>query len=140
MYRRALLTSLAPVLAGCSLAPSEPSTASYPTTRPNVFISFDWHPDRSALDVTFERGNRLTTENTGRLAIVTPDLDDRETAWVGPTQTNPRASFPLTPEATVTHEIPRPARTRVVWDGPGERKGVAVAVWRPETGSGETDG
>mgnify|MGYP006275233059 FL=1 len=140
VYRRALLTSLTPALTGCSLAPSEPSTASYPTTSPNIFISFEWHPDQSALTVTFERGNQLTTENTSRLAIITPDVGDGETVWVGPAQTNPIASFPLTPKATVTHEIPRRALTRVVWSTPEQRGPREVAVWRPKTESTETDG
>ncbi|WP_139042977.1 hypothetical protein [Halorubrum tropicale] len=140
MYRRALLASLATSLAGCSLAPSEPPPASYPRTRPNIFISFDWDPDRSALSVSFEGGNRLTAENTDRLTIVTPDLDDSETIWVGPAETNAKASFPLTPETAVTHELPRPASTNVYWFEPGEGDEELVARWDPEIESTEVDG
>lgn len=64
MRRRALLASLFPAVAGCSLAPSGPSTDQYPSSGPNVFASFEWVPARSALIVTFDRGNRVTAENT----------------------------------------------------------------------------
>lgn len=133
MYRRSLLTTLVPALAGCSLAPSDPSTESYPTSGPNIFASFDWNPDRSALTVTFERGNRVTAENTGRLSVVTPDATDVETVWVGHDGTNSTAAFPLTPGATLAHEIPEPAKTRLVWVAPERRRSKVVAVWRPET-------
>jgi len=103
-------------------------------------MSFDWAPDQSALSVTFESGNRLTAENTGRLTIVTPNLEDSETIWVGPTETNSKASFPLTPETSVTHEISRPASTNVFWFEPGEGDEELVARWNPETESAEVDG
>jgi len=103
-------------------------------------MSFDWAPDQSALSVTFESGNRLTAENTGRLTIVTSNLEDSETIWVGPTETNSKASFPLTPETSVTHEISRPASTNVFWFEPGEGDEELVARWNPETESAEVDG
>ena len=139
LCRRALLTMLAPALAGCSLTPSEPSTDSYPTSNPNIFTSFDWHPDRSTLTITFDRGNRLTTENTERLAVVTEDVDDCETVWVGPPEANPTAAFPLTPGATVTHELPAPAVTRLVWTPTGQSSSRPVAVWHPEVEMGGTN-
>ena len=103
-------------------------------------MSFDWDPDQSALSVSFEGGNRLTAENTGRLTIVTPDLDDSETIWVGPPETNSKASFPLTPETSVTHEIPRPASTNVFWFEPEKRDEELVAYWDPETEPAKVDG
>ncbi|WP_434521245.1 hypothetical protein [Halorubrum sp. AS12] len=132
MRRRALLTMLAPAFAGCSLAPSGPSTESYPATNPNIFASFDWDPDRSTLTVTFERGNRLTAENTERLAVVTEDGDGGETVWVGPEGTDPAAAFPLSPGATVAHELSTPARTHLDWTPAGESSWMPVAVWNPE--------
>jgi hypothetical protein len=137
VHRRALLTTLVPALAGCSLAPSGPSTDPYPTSGPNVFVSFDWHPDQSALTVTFDRGNRVTAENTSRLSVVTPDADDTETVWVDRDSTDSAAAFPLTPGVTLTHEIPEPAMTRVVWVAPERSTSRAVAVWRPETATRE---
>jgi len=135
VHRRALLTTLVPALAGCSLAPSSPSTEPYPTSGPNVFVSFDWNPDQSALTVTFDRGNRVTAKNTSRLSVVTPGADDTETVWFNHDSTDSDAAFPLTPGATLTHEIPEPAMTRVVWVAPERNRSRAVAVWRPETGS-----
>ena len=137
MHRRALLTTLVPALAGCSLAPSSPSTDPYPTSGPNIFVSFDWNPDQSALTVTFDRGNRVTAENTRRLSVVTPDVDHTETIWVDRDGTDSAAAFPLTPGATLTHEIPKPAMTRIVWVAPERNRSRAVAVWRPEAGSSE---
>ena len=130
--RRALLTILTPAFAGCSLMPSEPSTDSYPVTNPNIFISFDWHPDRSTLTITFDRGNRLTTENTERLVVVTETADVGDPVWVGPTETNPASAFPLTPRAMVTHELPTPARTRLIWTPTGQLSPRPIAVWSPE--------
>jgi hypothetical protein len=135
--RRALLTTggaiLTTVLAGCSLAPSGPSTESYPTSAPNVFASFDWNPDRSTLIVTFDRGNRLTAENTGRLRVVTPDPERVETVWVDRGDTDTASEFPLTPGATLRHKIPAPETTHVVWEGPEQQNTLSVAEWHPET-------
>lgn len=125
---------LAPALAGCSLAPSGPAPESYPTTDPNLLTSFDWNADRSTLTVTFDRGNRLTAENTDRLAVVTDGGDGGETVWVGPDEADPVASFPLTPGATVTHELSPPATTLLLWTPPGPPSAELVATWRPETG------
>ncbi len=132
MNRRSLLVALAPGLAGCSLAPSGPSTESYPTSAPNIFASFDWDSDQSALIVTFDRGNPVTPENTGRLVVVTPDADGVETVWVDRGDTDTAAAFPLTPGATLRHEIPSPATTRVVWEGP-EQHTRMVGGWQPAT-------
>ncbi|WP_147441205.1 hypothetical protein [Halorubrum sp. Atlit-26R] len=135
--RRALLTTggaiLTTALAGCSLAPSGPSTESYPTSAPNVFAAFDWDPDRSTLIITFDRGNRLTAENTGRLHVVTPDPERVETVWVDPGDTDTASEFPLTPGATLRHRIPAPETTHVVWEGPEQQDTLAVAEWHPET-------
>lgn len=139
MYRRSLLVALVPALAGCSLAPSAPSTESYPTSGPNVFASFDWNPDRSTLTVRFDRGNRVTAENTGRLAVVTPDANDVETVWVAAADTTSTSAFPLTPGTTLAHEISEPATTRLVWTAPEQRVSRVVAVWQPETPTSGAD-
>ena len=130
--RRSLLVALAPGLAGCSFAPSGPSTESYPASAPNIFASFEWDSDQSALIVTFDRGNRVTAENTRRLVVVTPDADGIETVWVDRGGTDTASQFPLTPGATLRHEIPAPATTRVVWEGP-EQNTRLVGVWQPAT-------
>ncbi|WP_225336162.1 hypothetical protein [Halomicrobium urmianum] len=141
MYRRALLASLFSAFAGCSLAPSGPSTGQYPTSGPNIFVSFDWNPDRRELTVTFDRGNRVTAANTSRLAVVTPDAESTETVWVADdTAAESVAEFPLTPGATVTHEIPEPAMTRLVWVAPDRVRSMAIDVWRPETDTSGADG
>ncbi|CDK41028.1 hypothetical protein [Halorubrum sp. AJ67] len=132
MYRRSLLVALTPALAGCSLTPTGPLTESYPTSAPNVFASFDWDPDRSVLIVTFDRGNRLTAENTGRLSVITPDPEGVETVWVDRDDTDTASEFPLTPGATLHHEISAPATTHVVWEGPEQQNSQAVGNWRPE--------
>jgi hypothetical protein len=137
MHRRAALASLASALAGCSLAPGGPSTAGYPTSGPNLFVSFAWDLDQSALTVRFDRGSRVTAANTNRLAVVTPEAD-AETVWVAD-GTASAAEFPLTPGATVTHDLPQPADTRLVWEAPDRNASRAVAVWRPETGTPEAD-
>ena len=137
MYRRSLFAALVPTLAGCSLAPSDPSTEAYPTSGPNIFVSFDWDPDRSTLIVTFDRGNRVTPENTGRLFAVTPDANDVETVWVDRDGTNSVSEFPLTPGATLIHEIPEPRKTRLVWVAPEQQASRVVAVWQLETSSPE---
>lgn len=138
MNRRALLAALSPALAGCSLAPSGPSTDSYPTSGPNVFASFDWRPDRSELAVTFDRGNRVTAENTNRLLVRTSGADAAETVWVAREDaTDPVATFPLEPGATLTHELAEPATTHLVWESPDRNASRAVAVWQPES---ETSG
>jgi hypothetical protein len=102
-----------------------------------MFASFDWNPDRSTLVVTFDRGNRLTAENTARLSAVTPDANDVETVWVDHDSTNSASEFPLTPGATLTHEIPEPAMTRLLWVAPDQRASRVVAVWRPEASAPE---
>ncbi|RLM87994.1 hypothetical protein D3D02_13750 [Halobellus sp. Atlit-38R] len=83
--------------------------------------------------MTFDRGNRVTVENTSRLSVITPDADDTETVWVDRDSTDSAAAFPLTPGATLTHEIPEPAMTRMVWVAPERNTSRAVAVWRPGT-------
>jgi hypothetical protein len=98
-----------------------------------VFVSFDWDPDRSALTVTFDYGNRVTAGNTGRLSAVTPGANDAETVWVGRDAAESASDFPLTPGATLTHAVSDPARTRLIWVAPERRTSRAVAVWRPET-------
>lgn len=133
MYRRALLATVVSALAGCSLAPSGPSTDSYPTSGPNVFASFDWDPDQSALTVTFDRGNRVTAENTGRLYVVTPAAENRETVWVDSGDADAAAALPLTPGATLTHELPEPATTELVWEASERPESRLVDVWRPAT-------
>ena len=139
MYRRSLLVTLVPTLAGCSLAPSGPSSDLYPISGPNIFVSFDWDPNRSALIVSFDRGNRVTAENTGRLSIVTPEADDTKTVWVDRDNSTATSEFPLTPGATLTHEIPEPATTRLVWVAPERNTSRAVAIWRSETTTSEAD-
>jgi hypothetical protein len=140
MQRRALLASLLPALAGCSLAPSSPSAEPYPTSGPNVFASFDWRPGRSELVVEFVRGNRVTAENTGRLSVRTPDADDARTVWVDSGDApDPAAAFPLAPGATLTHEIPEPATTRLVWVAPDHVASRVVGVWRPDAATSGAD-
>jgi hypothetical protein len=134
MHRRALLASLAPAFAGCSLAPSGPSTDPYPTSGPNVFASFEWRPERSELRVTFDRGNRITAENTGRLVVTTSAPDVTDTVWVArDDDADPVAAFPLEPGAAVTHELPEPARTYLAWEAPEGNASRAVGAWQPET-------
>jgi len=139
VHRRALLATLVP-LSGCLLTPSGPSTTAYPTSGPNIFATIDWDSDREALRVTFDRGNRVTAENTGRLFVVTPGADGVETVWVDRHGTDSVGEFPLTPGATLTHETPEPATTRLVWVGPERQTSRAVAVWRPETSTPGADG
>jgi hypothetical protein len=134
MRRRTLLASALPALAGCSLAPSGPSTAEYPASGPNIFASFDWDADRSVLVTTFDRGNRITAANTSRLAVVTTGSEGRETVWVDRAgDAEPAAEFPLVPGATLRHEVTEPAATRLVWEAPVGHASRAVAVWDPET-------
>jgi len=138
--RRTLLTTggtaLATALAGCSLAPSEPSTDSYPASTPNMFFSFDWNSERSTLTVRFDRGNRLTTSNTERVAILSENDDEAETVWIGPEAANPMAAFPLTPNSTVVHELPTPAETVIYWTPAGESSLLPINVWYPEEETG----
>jgi hypothetical protein len=90
--------------------------------------------------VTFDRGNRVTAENTGRLFAVTPDANDAETVWVDRDDTNAASEFPLTPGATLTHEIPEPTTTRLVWIGPEQSASRLVAAWQPATApSGDSE-
>jgi hypothetical protein len=101
-----------------------------------MFTSFDWDPERSRLTVTFDRGNHITAKNTSRLFAVTPHPDDVETVWVDTKSTTSVSEFPLTPGATLAHEIPEPARTRVVWVAPEAQSSRVVAVWQPQSSGG----
>lgn len=101
-----------------------------------MFTSFDWRPDRSTLTVTFDRGNHITAENTGRLFAVTPNPDEVETVWVDSNSTNSASEFPLTPGATLAHEISEPAETMVVWVAPEAQSTRVIAVWRPQSSGG----
>lgn len=134
--RRAFLTTggtvLGTALAGCSLAPSKPSTDSYPASPPNMFFSFDWHSERSTLTVRFDRGNRLTVSSTERVAIVSENDDEEETVWIGPEEANPVTAFPLSPKSTVAHELSTPAETVVYWTPAGESSLLPIDVWYPE--------
>lgn len=143
MYRRALLAGLPTALAGCSLAPAGPTTERYPATPPNVFAEFAWHPEPSSFTVTFTKGNRLTPENTGMLAVVTESSDGYErTVWVATDEALAAddlaadaavADFPLAPGAELTHSVPEKAHIRLVWVSPDENRSMAVANWVPET-------
>lgn len=135
MYRRALLTTIVLPLAGCSFAPSDPSTNSYPFSGPNIFASFDWDSSRNTLTVVFERGNRVTPENTGQLSVLTPNADDAETVWVDGDSTNSYSTFPVVPGDVLTHEIPEPATTRLLWIHPEQHTSRVVEIWEPETES-----
>jgi len=136
MRRRALLAALPTALAGCSAVPTGPSTDAYPATPPNVFTTFAWDPDRSALVVEFTRGNRLTPENTALLAVTTVDDPDDRTVWVASADADdpgdPAAEFPLSPGATLAHELPEPARCRLIWTAPDGDRSRAVDYWDPE--------
>ena len=102
-------------------------------------FSFDCDPNRSVRTVSFDRGNRVTAENTGRLTVVTPDADETKTVWVDRDSSTATSEFPLAPGATLTHEIPGPATTRLVWVAPERNTSRAVAVWRSETATSEAD-
>lgn len=136
MYRRALLAALPAAVAGCSVAPSGPSTDAYPATAPNIFVSFEWAADRSELIVEFTRGNQLTPENTGSLTIETFTDDLNQTVWIASDQASvtgdPVADFPLSPGATVAHQMSEPAQTRVVWTASDRNRSRAVRMWSPE--------
>lgn len=143
MHRRALLAALPTALAGCSLAPAGPTTERYPATPPNIFAAFAWHPESSSFTVTFTRGNRLTAENTGMLAVVTEGSEGYErTVWVATDEALAAedsaadaavADFPLEPGAELTHSVPEKTHTRLVWVSPDENRSLAVARWVPET-------
>lgn len=137
MRRRALLAALPTVLAGCSVAPAGPSTAAYSATEPNIFTSMKWDSDRSALLVEFTKGNVLTTENTGMLAVTTLIDGLNRTVWVASDEAqvseDPVATFPLSPGATLIHEMPEPAQTRLVWVAPNRNQSRAVALWSPDS-------
>ena len=143
MHRRALLAALPTALAGCSLAPRGPTTERYPATTPNIFAAFAWDPERSSFTVTFTQGNRLTPANTGMLVAVTDtDGGSERTVWVATDEAlaadgfpadAAAADFPLEPAAELTHAVPEPARTRLVWVAPDENRSMAVANWTPET-------
>ncbi|WP_284009962.1 hypothetical protein [Haloarcula pelagica] len=129
MLRRTLLTAAATTLAGCGLAPSDPSTEGYPQSPPNALFSFEWRPDESGYEVRFDRGNAMTAANTAAL-YVTSD-DDTETLWaasegsghdeIGP----PAGSFPVEPGASLLHPCKRATRLRVVWESADGDNSVA---------------
>lgn len=102
-----------------------------------MFFLFDWDSERSTLTVRFDRGNRLTTRNTERVAIVSEDGDETETVWIGPEEANPVAAFPLTPKSTVVHELSTPAETVIYWTPAGESSLLPIDVWYPAE---ETEG
>ena len=143
MFRRTLLAAATATLAGCGLAPSPPSTDGYPETPPNVFVEFGWDPDDSAYVVEFVRGNRLTADNTGALAVVVSPRDGGETVeqlWVGDPEGasgggdfgDPRTAFPLTPGARLRVAVDSPGTLRVVWTDPEAGRSRSVGQWRVE--------
>jgi hypothetical protein len=139
MQRRALLASLPTVLAGCSVAPASPSTTAYPASQPNIFVSFNWDSDRSELAVRFERGNQLTAANTALLVVRTEADTLHRTVWVASDEVSDRGdpvdTFPISPGASVIHEMPEPAAARLVWVAPDGNRSRAVAQWTPPTQS-----
>lgn len=142
MYRRTVLAAATASLAGCGLAPSPPTTDSYPETPPNAFFAFEWVPDDLAYVVEFVRGNRLTADNTGALvaAVVTPEDDaaPTERLWVGDPRANPgggdfgepRAAFPLTPGAQLRVPADSPGTARVIWTDSAANRSRSVGRWR----------
>lgn len=147
MHRRALLAALPTTLAGCSLAPDGPTTDRYPATPPNIFAEVAWQSEPSSFTVTFTRGNRLTAENTGLLAVVADGAAETErTVWVATDEAlaaddrTPAADFPLEPGAELTRSVPEKTPVRVIWVSPDENRSMAVARWTPERESTEADG
>lgn len=149
MFRRSLLAAATATLAGCGLAPSPPTTDGYPETLPNVFFTFAWDDDATAYEVSFVRGNRLTADNTGALAVVvTTDESETSTPWAGQNprdddadgQSEPRASLPLVPEATIRVPVERRGDVRVVWTAPDGTRSRLVGMWaRPEQPGATTE-
>ncbi|MBX0323918.1 hypothetical protein EGH21_12845 [Halomicroarcula sp. F13] len=130
MFRRSFLTGASAALAGCGLAPSGPSTESYPESPPNVFLSFDWRDAESAVDVTFVRGNHVTPDNTAELLVRSAE-SDRATVWVS-RERDGEAEYPLTPGATLRHSLGETADVRVVWTAPdGTNSALVAAADRP---------
>jgi hypothetical protein len=151
MRRRQVLAgaagALPAALAGCLAAP--PTTPAAPTTPPNILVEFEWLSARPAYRVTLRRGNRLTAQNTGILAVIADAVDER-TVWVrapdpdGRTDENapdPVGSFPLTPgqDTTLVQRVPGPTTIRVVWTSPDRDSSVNVDVWRLEDQPIEVD-
>ncbi|WP_276272738.1 hypothetical protein [Haloarcula litorea] len=135
MYRRALLAALPATLAGCGLAPSGPTTESYPSSPPNVLLGYDWRDGGSTCEVRFERGNRVTTENTGALLVGSVDADGR-TVWVGG-EGDAAAEFPLSPGDSLTHALGLGTGVRVVWQAPsGDRSVLLGRSERPTPATG----
>ncbi|WP_254279103.1 hypothetical protein [Haloarcula marina] len=128
MFRRSFLTAASVTLAGCGLAPSPPSTESYPESPPNVLLSFAWDPERSVHEIRFSRGSRVTPENTGELLARTVE-GDSETVWVSG-ERDGVADFPLTPGATLTHSVSDRHGVRVVWVAPDEDRSILVGRHR----------
>lgn len=145
MYRRTVLAAATATLAGCGLAPSPPTTDGYPETPPNAFFAFEWNPDGDAYVVEFARGNRLTADNTGALAVVVnPEGgvgEPVERLWVGAPDADPgggdfgdpRTAFPLTPGARLRVPVDSPGTVRVVWTDPEADRSRSVGRWRIES-------
>lgn len=122
MFRRAFLTAAPATLAGCGLAPSGPSTDSYPESPPNILTAFTWQSE--TVDVSFERGSRLTPDNTGALAVRSTEPDER-TVWLD-ADGEAAAAFPLAPGATVRHPIGAGTEVQVVWTAPDRNRSAVV--------------
>ncbi|MFC7096528.1 hypothetical protein [Halobaculum marinum] len=139
MFRRTVLATATATLAGCGLAPDPPSTTGFPETLPNAVFAFSWDRDAGVYEIDFVRGNRLTTTNTGALAsVVTSDDAESTTLWVGGVpggpsvgddSTEPRASFPLTPGATLRVPVERRGDVRVIWTAPDGSRSRVVGQW-----------
>ncbi|MFC7069093.1 hypothetical protein [Halobaculum lipolyticum] len=154
MFRRSLLAAATATLAGCGLAPSPPSTDGFPETFPNAFFAFAWDGDAVAYEVTFERGNRLTADNTGAIAVlVTTDDGERSTLWAGDgpfvggdgdEPADPRTSFPLSPGARLRLPARRRGDVRVVWTAPDGSRSRVIGAWdrteQPGTPTGTPEG
>ncbi|QZP38620.1 hypothetical protein [Halobaculum magnesiiphilum] len=144
MYRRTVLAAATATLAGCGLSPSPPTTDGYPETPPNAFFAFEWNPDDDEYVVEFARGNRLTADNTGALAVVVDPVDDGdpvERLWVGAPDADPGGgdfgepltAFPLAPDAQLRVPVDSPGTVRVVWTDPEAERSRAVGRWRIES-------
>ncbi|MFC7077277.1 hypothetical protein [Haloarcula halophila] len=129
MFRRTFVTAAATALAGCGLAPSEPSTEGYPQSPPNALFSFEWRPEESGYEVRFDRGNALTATNTSALYVVS---DDTETLWAASEDAGygdmgpPVDSFPVEPGASLLHPCDRTTEVRLIWEGADEDTSVAL--------------
>jgi hypothetical protein len=142
VFRRTFVTAAAATLAGCGLAPSEPSTEGYPQSSPNALFSFEWRPEKSGYEITFDRGNTLTTENTAALRVVAEDSTRqywlRQPDYESDEGGEPLADFPLEPGATIVHECKRQNRLRIVWSSAdGDSSTVVDEYWHVPTA---TDG